>query len=265
MKKYKFLFLLLIPIIFISCNDDNNIVQPDSEPPSIPTGLIVINGDYRADLFWDENTERDLEGYNIYSSDAYDGRYILIATIKNNYFTDFDIENGVKYFYAVTAFDRSGNESELSYEYAYAVPRPEGFNEIIYDYRNYPNSSGYYFAENLVVPYNTDSTDFFFENFEGTFYLDVWDDTDIQDMGATENIYDIPQAPDNGWSSTKDAIAIVGHTYVIWTWDNHFAKIRVNNITPERIVFDWAYQTVPGEILLKPKIIKRDSLQRIMR
>lgn len=265
MKTYNYLFLLLIPFIFLSCNDNDDIVHPDYDPPSIPTGLVVVNGDYRADLFWDENTERDLDGYNIYSSDEYDGKYYLIATTFNNYFTDFDVENGQRYFYAVTAFDRSGNESELSYEYAYAVPRPEGYNEIIYDYRNYPNLSGYYFAENLVVPYNTDSTDFFFENFEGTFYLDVWDDTDIQDMGPTQDIYDIPLAPDSGWSATKDAIAIVGHTYVIWTWDNHFAKIRVNNITPERIVFDWAYQTVPGEILLKPKTIKRDSLQRKMR
>ncbi|MCK7520207.1 MAG: hypothetical protein MZV64_22200 [Ignavibacteriales bacterium] len=71
-----------------------------------------------------------------------------------------------------------------------------------------------------------DDADFFFENYQGTFYLDVWDDTDIQDMGPTNDIYDIPFAPTSGWSTTKDAIAIVGHTYVIWTWDNHFAKIQ---------------------------------------
>nr|MCU0364636.1 hypothetical protein [Ignavibacteriaceae bacterium] len=88
-----------------------------------------------------------------------------------------------------------------------------------------------------------------------TFYLDVYDDTDIQDMGPTNDIYDIPFAPTSGWSTTKDAIAIVGHTYVFWTWDNHFAKIRISNITNDRVVFDWAYQLVEGETQLKPSVI----------
>ncbi len=71
-------------------------------------------------------------------------------------------------------------------------------------------------------------------------------------MGTTNDIYDIPFAPSNGWSPTKDEIAKVGNTYVIWTWNNRFAKIRIKNITPDRIVFDWAYQTVEGEPMLKP-------------
>ena len=100
-----------------------------------------------------------------------------------------------------------------------------------------------HFALYSVVAYDSIDVDFFFENYQGTFYLDVWDDTDIQDMGPTNDIYDIPYAPTSGWSTTKDAVAIVGHTYVIWTWNNHYAKIRISNITNERVVFDWAYQT----------------------
>ena len=53
----------------------------------------------------------------------------------------------------------------------------------------------------------------------------------------------LPFAPINGWSTAKEEIAKVGHTYVIWTWDNHFAKIRVSNITADRVVFDWAFPT----------------------
>jgi len=70
-------------------------------------------------------------------------------------------------------------------------------------------------------------------------------------MGLTSDIYDIEFAPTTGWSPTKDAIAIVGHTYVIWTWDNHFAKIRISSITSDRMVFDWAYQLQEGNIQLK--------------
>ncbi|MCB0748236.1 MAG: hypothetical protein KDC90_12320, partial [Ignavibacteriae bacterium] len=45
--------------------------------------------------------------------------------------------------------------------------------------------------------------------------------------------------------------ALIGHTYVIWTWDNHFAKVRVKAITGDRVVFDWAYQLLEGEPQLK--------------
>jgi hypothetical protein len=109
------------------------------------------------------------------------------------------------------------------------------------------------------------SSDFFFENFEGTYYLNVWDDTDIQDMGFTENFNEISYAPLDGWvpiqpdENVKYTEAVVGHTYVIWTWDNHYAKIRVKSISNERIVFDWAYQLLEGEQQLKSN---RDSSKR---
>jgi hypothetical protein len=223
----------------------------DFTPPAIPKGIVMLNGNQRVDLYWRVNNESDLAGYNIYVSDSYDGRYLNIGSSTSNSFIDYDVVNGEKYYYAVTAYDFNGNESELSFDVIYATPRPEGFNQSIFDYRNFPNNSGYSFSKYSVFPYDNDNTDFFFENFDGDFYLDVWDDTDIQDMGPTIDIYDVEFAPVNGWSATKDAPAIVGHTYVIWTWNNHFAKIRIYSMTDERIVFDWAYQLVEGEPLLK--------------
>jgi len=49
-----------------------------------------------------------------------------------------------------------------------------------------------------------------------------------------------------GWSTTRDALAIKGHPYVVWTHDNHFAKVRITDISGTSIVFDWAYQVAPG-------------------
>jgi hypothetical protein len=109
------------------------------------------------------------------------------------------------------------------------------------------------------------STDFFYDYFEGDFYLNVRKDTDIQDMGFTNSFLDITYAPLNGWieiigdDNVKYTLAEVGHTYVIWTWDNHFAKIRINSITAERVVFDWAYQLLEGEQQLKTN---RNSSER---
>lgn len=254
---------------FLTACNINDSYYEDFTPPAPPSGIQVLNGDNRVDIYWDHNRERDLAGYNVYYSYSYNGRYTLIGSTSNNYFIDFDAVNGDKYYYAVAAYDYNGNESDLSYDVVYAVPRPEGFNQTIFDYRRFPNNAGYSFSNYSVVPYDDQNSDVFFENYQGTYYLVVWDDTDIQDMGNTNDIYDIPYAPESGWSPSKDAIAKVGHTYVVWTWDNHFAKIRIKNITPDRIVFDWAYQLVEGEPMLKPSVngkkrnlINKSSLAR---
>jgi hypothetical protein len=259
MKKY-YLLLLILPFI-LGCHVERFY---DDTPPAAPTGLSVLNGDNRVDLSWDPNRESDLAGYNVYYSDSYNGAYTLLASTTENYYIDYGVSNGVKTYYAVTAYDYNGNESQLSYDEAYATPRPEGFNEIIYDYNNFPDNSGFSFTSFSSVPYNDNSVDFYFENYNGTYYLDVYNDTEIEDMGPTNDIYEIPYAPDGGWSSTHDAIAIKGHTYVIWTFDNRYAKVRVKDIQGERLTFDWAFQEVKGEKQLKtvPKTTGERKLTR---
>jgi hypothetical protein len=243
-------------LLFQACqiNDPNNRnnYTPDNTPPAAPTGVQVLNGDNVVDLSWNRNRENDLAGYNIYWSTTYNGKYTLLNSSTTNAYTDNGATNGVLNYYAVTAYDQSGNESDLSKDVVYATPRPEGFNQAIDDYRTLPNTSGYQFATYSVVIDTL--ADVFAENYQGTHYLDVWgSDTYILDAGATTDIYDIPFAPTTGWSPTSDAIAIVGHTYVIWTWNNHYAKMRVKNIVGNRVVFDWAYQLVAGNTQLKIK------------
>lgn len=245
MKKYLFNLIIFAATLaaFSGCHIENDFGNYDNRPPSPPANIYTVTGDNRVDLTWDENSERDVAGYNIYYSTSYNGKYTLIGSSETNYYIDYGAENGVTCYYAVTAYDYDGNESELSEDVVYDTPRPEGFNQAIYDYLMYPSSSGYDFSSFAITPYDDDKTDFFFENYQGEYYLNVWNDSDIQDMGPTRDIYDIDRAPENGWSTTKDVRAAVGHTYVIWTWDNHFAKIRIKNITRDRVVFDWAYQS----------------------
>ncbi len=252
MKKIIFITAIALILLLQACDIyDPYYYDPDYTAPHPPTGVVMLNGDNRVDLTWYDNREPDLSGYNVYYSDSYDGKYYLIGSTAYNFFIDYDAVNGDTYYYAVTAYDYNGNESDLSRDVVYATPRPEGYNQSVFDYRRFPYNSGYSFALYSVVAFDSIDVDFFFENYQGDFYIDVWDDTDIQDMGPTYDIYDIPYAPTTGWSPTKDARAIVGHTYVFWTWDNHFAKIRISSITSERMVFDWVYQLVEGEIQLK--------------
>ena len=265
MKKLITSSITIILLFFLSgCDVNEPEYVVDYVPPVIPNGVKVVVGDNRVDLYWNENRETDLAGYNIYYSDAYDGKYTNIGSSAYASFIDYGALNGEKYYYAITAYDYNGNESDLSRDVVYSTARPEDFNVSIFDYRQFPNNSGYSFSLESVVAYDSIDVDFFFENYQGDFYLDVWNDTDIQDMGPTNDIYDIPYAPTSGWSQTKDAFAIVGHTYVIWTWNNHYAKIRISQITSERVVFDWAYQLVEGERQLKSSVIpgERNKLER---
>lgn len=243
---------LLLSFILSGCIIESDISRYDDRtPPNPPTNIYSITGDGWVELRWRHNTEPDLKNYNIYRSYSYAGRYTYIGSTAKNYFVDLTARNGTTYYYALTAVDYSGNESELSADVVYDTPRPEGYNQTIFDFRRFPNTSGYDFSSYSVVPYNNDNCDMFFDNDNGKYYMVVYDDTDIQDMGPTTDIYDVDKAPISGWSPTKDVRLYVGHTYVVWTWDNHFAKFRVKHISPERVVFDWAYQLVPGNRELK--------------
>lgn len=238
---------LSFTLTFAACN----LYVVDTTPPAIPAAVRTVSLDNAVQIEWAPNTESDLEGYHVWVSDRYDGQYTLIGTCYDALFTDYGAVNGKTYYYGITAFDFEGNESEMSRDVVYDTPRPEGFNVKLYDYVAFPATAGYDFSTYSIGQYDDNYTDVFFENFSGQFYLNVWDDTDIQDMGYTSSLDEITVAPTTGWSPSRYSEAIEGHTYVIWTWDDHYAKVRVKNITANYVEFDWAYQTSPGNPELK--------------
>ncbi len=247
-------FLLISVLFFTSCDDD--FFYQDTTPPPPPTNITTITGDNMVKIEWTPVIVDDLAGYSVYYSDSYNGEYRLIGTTTNTSFIDYEALNGITTYYAISTYDLNGNESDLSYDVVYDTPRPEGFGQRIWDYKTHPQISGYDFSEYSTVAFNSNEADFFFEN-SGTLYLNVWADTDIQSMGRTNSIYDISEAPLDGWvelvkgENVKYVHAVRGFTYVIWTNNNHFAKIRIEKISLDYIEFDWAYQTVAGNVELK--------------
>lgn len=242
------LAILLGGLLFAGCEPINEV---DQTPPAAPRGIRTVSLDNSIEISWLANTEPDVAGYKIWVSDRYDGRYGLIGRTTAIRFVDRDAKNGVTYYYALSAYDVDGNESELSTSMVYDTPRPEGFGVRLSNYRVAPASSGYDFSMYSVVRYDHEFTDIFFENFNGRFYFNVWNDTDIQGMGYTKNLDEISVAPTQGWAPSKSAEAVVGHTYVIWTWDDRYAKVRVKEVGTAQVVFDWAYQTAKGNPELK--------------
>lgn len=251
--------LIVSIVIFAGC--DVEVFRNDVTPPSGPRGIYSSTGDDLVELTWLENPEPDVAGYNVFVSSTYYGTYRLIASTPQSHFVDYDAVNGQTYYYAVTAYDYAGNESELSRDVVYDTPRPEGYNVTLQDYYTRPNSAGYDFSTYSIGPYNDQYTDMFFEHYNGIHYMDVWDDTDIQDMGYTNSLYEITSAPQGGWSPTKDVRLIVGHSYVVWTWDNHFAKFRVTSVTASGARFDWAYQLQEGNPRLKPSTVNERRME----
>jgi len=47
-------------------NEDS--ATPTDPVPAVPTGLGATPGDKQASLDWDDNSESDLDGYNVYRS-----------------------------------------------------------------------------------------------------------------------------------------------------------------------------------------------------
>ncbi len=81
--------------------------------------LIWIGVSLGADvtLKWDANTESDLAGYKLYHGKA-TRTYVdpPCDTELDTIFTITDLDEGVTYYFALTAYDTSGNESNYSEE-----------------------------------------------------------------------------------------------------------------------------------------------------
>ncbi len=95
-----------------------NWTGPDTTPPSVPTGLSATAGNSTVSLDWNDNSENDLNGYNVYRSTTSGSGYTLLNTslLSSSDYIDTDVANGTIYYYIVSALDIESNESDASSE-----------------------------------------------------------------------------------------------------------------------------------------------------
>lgn len=87
----------------------------DTLIPIAPTGLVAIAGENFVSLTWDSNKETDLAGYRVWRrSDSVEEFAAVTELIAENVFHDSKVEKNQRYFYAITALDVNGNESQRS-------------------------------------------------------------------------------------------------------------------------------------------------------
>lgn len=100
-----------------------DITPKDTFPPAVPQGLSAVASSDAIELSWERNTESDFAGYNIFRS-ANGGAFTRMAEkIPTPTFSDRMVMKGVKYDYAVSAVDETGNESPRSLTADATVPQ----------------------------------------------------------------------------------------------------------------------------------------------
>ncbi len=95
-------------------------------PPAAPTGLVATAGNETVSLDWNDNTEPDLAGYNVYRSTTSGGDPVPYSKLNGplvtvSEYVDDTVTNGIPYFYVVKAVDTNDLESSYSNE-ASATP-----------------------------------------------------------------------------------------------------------------------------------------------
>jgi hypothetical protein len=87
----------------------------DTLIPIAPTGLVAIAGENFVSLSWDSNKETDLAGYRVWrKSDGEEDFTVVTELITENVYHDSKVEKNQKYYYAISALDENGNESQRS-------------------------------------------------------------------------------------------------------------------------------------------------------
>lgn len=284
----RFLVLGVISVVVLvtgfmlqGCAEDGTeyitVPSPDVTPPAIPRGVHSVTGDRGVTVYWYGSDEPDIAGYVVYRSFQELENYEEIAEVDSgvNSYMDYNVENGITYYYAVSAFDLDGNESDLSPEMVDDTPRPAGKNIRLGDYFLEPARSGFDFSHPArgALPFGNQGVDIYFgvDPEVRVPYIYSDNNTLMQDLGYTASMDEVDVSPEQGFT-TLFVEAIVGHTYAFFTPDERYAKIRVTDIqiawgefvdeetgeiyqdiTESWLVFDWAYQLQPDNPELAPR------------
>ncbi|TMQ71592.1 MAG: hypothetical protein E6K80_05175 [Candidatus Eisenbacteria bacterium] len=239
-------FLIAIALLAAGCQDDTG--PRDRVPPAAPRGVYTVTGDGDVFVHWLANTEGDVAGYRIYEAPCASGDgcpYDRVGTTTGTSFTVTGLTNGQTRYFAVSAYDVAGNESDLSAEILFDTPRPEGVGQVLNNFNASAAGSGYDFSAFTARNWDDPQTDMYF-GFNGSIdQMFVPAQTSIQDYGYASSLDAVDFAPTTGWSPSGTVELIVGHCYIVWTHDDHYAKFRVTEIrpaangAPAKIVFDW--------------------------
>lgn len=244
------------------CDNDDVILDP---APGAPQQVFSVTGNGVVTVYWNSPYESDIKEFVVLRSFEESDNYKEIVRIKAEsnpnldlvqyFYDDATVSNGITYFYAVMTVDFAKQQSGLSAETVWDTPRPQGIMTLM-AVESDSSPAGFNFKNQIIT--DTSLADIFLTTSGDVPFLNVRYDTtgpvtDIQDMGFQDDFDFISISPDSGWSAFDYVEIIEGHIYVIWIFDNHFAKLRVRSASSTSAIFEWAYQEDEGNLQLKPK------------
>jgi hypothetical protein len=226
---------------------------------------ISLNG--AVQLLWQGNAVNASPGtfdyYRVYSS-AYDAtrsvcsaNWNIEGTTVSDAFYSGNLTNGVTRCYAVSAIGRDGKESDWS-ESRVDTPRPDARNAFVYAGAVRRDSSGFVFLDDVTKTLGVVSTssrtdlDFTIERHaDGSLWfaparpgvtMALYSNQPVGDLTS------IDRAPASGFAAvTIEAVPGYAYIFRIVKADGvHYAGVRVGFRTTDYVVFDWSYQTTPG-------------------
>lgn len=127
----------------------------DVTPPAAPTGLAATADNAVVNLDWNNNSEIDLAGYNVYRGTTAGGPYSKVngAVVAVSNYSDTTVTNGITYYYVVRAVDTSSNESGNSNE---VTATPSAGVNVLMTFLTSTSVPGVGTVENEdIVTYNT--------------------------------------------------------------------------------------------------------------
>jgi hypothetical protein len=241
-----------------------------------PLGLTSISLNGAIQLAWQSNAvtanRNAFDHYRVYSTtyDASRGVCTTNWTVEGSTVADAfysgNLTNGVSRCFAVSAVTHDGHESAWS-ENRLDTPRFDARNALVFTTTARRDSAGFLFYDDVakkpgvVASATRADLDIIVERqTDGSIWLVPARAATTMLLYATKTVDDltsIDRAPSTGYANTR-LQAVPGYAYVLRVTKAdgvHFAAARVAFVAPDYVVFDWSYQSGPGntELNLIPR------------
>ena len=247
----------------------SNIVTIDLVATRLPApqGLTSLSLNAAIQLTWSGNavtaSPANFDHYLVYSTSYDASRGVCTAnwvregsTASDGFFAG-NLTNGVSRCFAVSAVTRDGHESDWSSS-RLDTPRFDARNAFVYATAARADSSSFLFFEDatkklgVVGPAARADADVTVERHsDGSLWFTPARTAVTITLYSTKPVADltsIDRAPSVGFSNASiEAVAGYAYVFRIVKVDGvHFAGLRVAYIAKDYVVFDWSYQSGPG-------------------